>query len=763
MYEVIKLENEKKSNLESKGLRRIRIEFFLKRFYRNWKVYYKSGYGKAGFYIIVFFVVLTVLAPVLTFHNPMNFVAPLEDTYTARMELSSPIGQNFTVNDSLLSTTSINSQGSYLLYTTSKNGSIYGIGLGATSSSGAGKFINIINPDFGKGYKVFPVSVVPIASYNHFISSGYSSLEYNSYFILSATNGSWSKIITGEITWSGGAQGSGTPTATRVQTLTLKYPLIYPAEINSLSMSQSPPTWVPFDNVSAMSSGFMPAMVIIEGLEPNNTINVSSYFLNSNILNWHLSIPNNGYVSKPILYGVFFSPSQFRKASIIMITNNTMVSYSMITGKIRWNNSIPDSFNSNVGAIIPLDYQISISPSNMIFFATRGSNSVEGVYLSNGTVTRIDSFSEMINGIVTSEGSSGFPSYIMVETNYSIYSITGIGKVSSPLNISTADGALTFNPLYIEDKTSAIFTTDKGLLLEVSSQLGKDAVSWTILLPSSMLPIQQPLLFRNAETGRTSIGFISSDGKLNIYASAGVDKNPIPPTIHSASGNIYLFGTNSDGNDLWSQYIASFPTDWEFGISVAIGVMVISVLIAMIVGYAGPITSSVFETISLVVYLIPGLAFLIALASVLGPSEINIIIVLTVIGWPFTALTMIGIVRQIKARTFVEAAKVSGTSTWQILVKHMLPNMTPLLVYFLALAIGGAVAGVATLQFLGIAPLTIPTWGGMLQPIFNNYFLAAQAPWWVLPPSITITAFIMAFIFVSRGLDEVVNPRLRRQ
>ncbi len=751
-----------KSNIEMKGLRRIRVQFFFKRLYRNWKIYYKSGYGKAGFYLIVFFVVLTILAPVLTFHDPMNFVAPLSDTYTAKLELSSPLPSNFNENNSSLSTTSINSQGSYLLYTTSTNGSLYGIGLGATSSTPAGKFISIYNPNFGSGYKVFPVSVVPIANYNHFISSGYSSLQYNPYFVLSATNGTFSQVVTGEITWSGGTQGYGSPSVTNVQRILLKYPLIYPAEINSIPISQSPPAFIPFDNMSALSYGFMPAMVITEGVEPNNTINISSYFLNSNVLNWHINLPNNGQISKPFLYGVFFSPAQFRKASVILINGNSIISYSMVSGKMRWMQTVDGNINLNAQPFIPYDYQIAPNSYNMMFYVSNNSY-LDGIYLANGSYIQISNFNERVNGIVSSQGSSGFPSHVLVETNYSIYSVTGIGKVSGSLNIPTSDGALVYSPLYIEDKSAAIFATDKGVMMEVSAQLGKNAALWSITLSSASLPIQQPILFRNAETGRSSISFLTSNGFLYIYASAGVDENPIPPTLHTPSGNIYLFGTNSDGNDLWSQYIASFLPDWEFGISVAIGVMVISVLIAMLVGYAGPITSSVMETISLVVYLIPGLAFLIALASVLGPSEINIIIVLTVIGWPFTALTMIGIVRQIKARTFVEAAKVSGTSTWQILMKHMLPNMTPLLVYFMALAIGGAVAGVATLQFLGIAPLTIPTWGGMLQPIFNNYYLAAQAPWWVLPPSITITAFIMAFIFVSRGLDEVVNPRLRRQ
>ena len=51
----------------------------------------------------------------------------------------------------------------------------------------------------------------------------------------------------------------------------------------------------------------------------------------------------------------------------------------------------------------------------------------------------------------------------------------------------------------------------------------------------------------------------------------------------------------------------------------------------------------------------------------------------------------------------------------------------------------------------------------MLNPLENDFFAAANAPWWILPPTIALTLFIMAFIFISRGVDEVVNPRIRRK
>ncbi|MGC9176068.1 MAG: ABC transporter permease [Thermoplasmata archaeon] len=748
--------------VESKGYRKKRILFFLKRLKINWKIYYKSGYGKAGFYLVLFFVIMTALSPVLTFHDPMNFIAPLEDTYTAQQELNMLLPSYLNYNSTQLSTTSVNSEGSYLLFTNSANGTIYGIGLGATSETPKGKIINLAYLNIPSSYNVFPVSVYPISKYLSFISSGYSTITYTTYFVIGATNGANSLIYTGEVWWTGATWGSGNPYVKHIIKIEIPGKLIYSPELNSIQLSESPPAWIPFDNMSASSMGFMPGMIIAL-TEENGEYNLSSYYLNSNTLAWYNILPNNGIPTTPVPYGVFFSPGKVYGSEIIIGRGTHIMAYSLLSGKLRWNTNLPYPINLKATPTIPLDYQLSPNSYNMVFIALNNIYGVYGVYLSNGTLVDIYNVGAPITSMTSSLGSSGFPSYLLVTTNNEIFSISGIGKLKGTFTIASSDGLLTYTPLYIADKTAAIFNTNLGLMLEIQAQLGKDSAEWSVHLNSNYLPIKQPILFRNAETGRSSIAFITNNGYFNMYASSGVDKNPIPPTLNSPSGNIYLLGTNSDGNDLWSQLIASFPTDWLFGITVAIGVMVIAVLAAMLVGYSGPIVSSVVETVSLVVYLIPGLALLIALASVLGASMLNIVIILTIIGWPFTTLTLIGVVRQIKARTFVEAAKVSGSSTWQILYKHMMPNMTPLLVYFLALAIGGAVAGVATLQFLGLAPLTIPTWGGMLQPIFNNFYLAAQAPWWVLPPSIILTAFIMAFIFISRGLDEVVNPRIRRQ
>ena len=155
---------------------------------------------------------------------------------------------------------------------------------------------------------------------------------------------------------------------------------------------------------------------------------------------------------------------------------------------------------------------------------------------------------------------------------------------------------------------------------------------------------------------------------------------------------------------------------------------------------------------------------LIALSSVINSANfITLILIVSLTGWPFAAFTLIGVVRGVSARSFVEASKLFGSKGGSIMRRHIMPNIGPLLLYLLALSIGGGIGAVSGLEFLGLAPLTTATWGGMLNAAYTDYFVVITQPQWILPPAIALTMFIFSLIFVSRGMDEVVNPRLRRR
>lgn len=133
------------------------------------------------------------------------------------------------------------------------------------------------------------------------------------------------------------------------------------------------------------------------------------------------------------------------------------------------------------------------------------------------------------------------------------------------------------------------------------------------------------------------------------------------------------------------------------------------------------------------------------------------------LGWPFAAFTLMGIVKSVKTRTYIEASKMIGSGTFTILRKDVLPNLGPLMLYMLSLSIAGGAGTVSALQFLGIARITVPTWGGMLSDVLNNFNYVVSSPFWIYPPVIALTLFVTSFIFISRGMDELSNPRLRRR
>jgi peptide/nickel transport system permease protein len=208
----------------------------------------------------------------------------------------------------------------------------------------------------------------------------------------------------------------------------------------------------------------------------------------------------------------------------------------------------------------------------------------------------------------------------------------------------------------------------------------------------------------------------------------------------------------------------SFGNDWIFGISIGFFTIIISLAVALYVGYKGGFGGEVIETLSLALFLVPALALLIALSSVINNVNfIDLILIVSLTGWPFAAFTLIGVVRGVSARSFVEASRLFGSKGPSIMRRHIMPNIGPLLLYLLALSIGGGIGAVSGLEFLGLAPLTTATWGGMLNAAYIDYFQVITEPQWILPPAIALTMFIFSLIFVSRGMDEVVNPRLRRR
>jgi len=778
----ILLDEDQKLMENNKRLRRLKRQRELQHLRAQFSLYMKSRYGKAGFYILLIFAIIALLTPLLA-PQPYSYIAPGIDTHIAkeRAVINLRSGGNNSTNSNLTYfgplASSPSTTGSYVIYYAVSNGSLYSEGIGSTDATPVNASFYLYNVPVNSSNRLLSPIIFPLLNYKALIPGG--QYELQNFILLSTTDG---HIYIGQAGWTGSQTGSGQPTFHAVSQASVNGTIVSPPVSDSTTLQFTLPPFVPFYNIPSDYYTNQNYEIGNPGFIFVVSHNVTGYYLNEFqayplIHRWTIKLNTDIAPSNVIYYGSYYELGLLAgQSSVIVSYSNNLTAYNPVNSGRMW--SVQTNSTIVQGPYIPRDYEIQSNSYNAIFIAT-ADNNVRSINIATGNVTTILHSSSRITGLASSYGSSGFPSVLVSETASSVYITTTNQSTaknstnSTNLNKSpyltrnfalpSGYGSYLTDPVYNSFASTFIIVSSHGLLFSLQSGNSSYPFTWRATLTPTPANVSQPISFYDVATGRSVIGVIASTGIFYIYDTNAYDLNPIAPTFHTVTGAIYPLGTNQEGQDLFAQFIQSFWTDWLLGIMIGIATIGVALLAAMVIGYKGGAVGSIFEVVSLSVYLIPGLALLISLQSVIGSSFTNLVWIVTIVSWPFTTFTLLGIVRQIKARTFVEAAKVSGAGFFGIMRRHILPNIAPLTLYLLSLAISGGVAAVAGLQFLGLAPLNISTWGGMLNSVLGNFYYAVLAPWWVLPPAIALTMFIFAFIFASRGLDEVVNPRLRRR
>jgi len=160
---------------------------------------------------------------------------------------------------------------------------------------------------------------------------------------------------------------------------------------------------------------------------------------------------------------------------------------------------------------------------------------------------------------------------------------------------------------------------------------------------------------------------------------------------------------------------------------------------------------------------LPWLPLMLVLAALMGASIWNIIIVIGLTGWAGTARIVRAQTLTIKERQFIERARAIGSGDWHIMIKHVMPNVFPLIFANTILVTAAAILSETTLSFLGMGDSTRPSWGMMLHFAFEAGAASNGAYWYLLPPGLCVVLVVLSFTFMGYALDEILNPRLRRR
>ena len=223
----------------------------------------------------------------------------------------------------------------------------------------------------------------------------------------------------------------------------------------------------------------------------------------------------------------------------------------------------------------------------------------------------------------------------------------------------------------------------------------------------------------------------------------------------------HLLGTDRYGRDMLSRVITG-STVSIYGTLILVAVItVVGTVIGILCGWRGGKTEAVLMRISDLFLAVPGLVFALAVAAVLGGGIQNAIIALAVISWPKFARLARGLTLTQKASPYLMAAKLSGSSTGKLLIKHILPNIAGPILVTAVLDIGTMMMELAGLSFLGLGVKPpMAEWGSMIN---DGRSMLQIAPWMVLAPGAAIFITVMIFNLLGDTVRDYMDPRERNR
>lgn len=221
----------------------------------------------------------------------------------------------------------------------------------------------------------------------------------------------------------------------------------------------------------------------------------------------------------------------------------------------------------------------------------------------------------------------------------------------------------------------------------------------------------------------------------------------------------HLMGTDAYGRDMTSRVIMGSQTTIFSSLALVLITTVFGTAVGVFCGCHGGKTDTIIMRISDIFLAFPGMVFAIAAAGITGGGVINAVAALAAISWPKFARIARSQVLSLKEFPFLSAARLSGSGTMKLLVKHILPNILGPVLVTATLDIGTMMMEIAGLSFLGLGALPpTPEWGSMMS---GGRSMLQTKPWVVIAPGCAIFVSVMLFNLLGDTVRDIMDPRQR--
>ena len=233
-----------------------------------------------------------------------------------------------------------------------------------------------------------------------------------------------------------------------------------------------------------------------------------------------------------------------------------------------------------------------------------------------------------------------------------------------------------------------------------------------------------------------------------------------PPFWMQRGSTHALLGTDFQSRDVLSRLIFGARVSLIVGVTGTIVAGGIGTALGIVSGYLGGWVDQVIMRVTDAWLALPAIVFAIFLATMVGPSMWNIIIILGLVYWTRYARVIRGEVLSLREREFVKLAEIAGASRFRVIFRHILPNVLNSTMVLASLTIGVVIIAEASLSFLGVGvPPPEPAWGSMLA---DGRSMLMVGDWWLTVfPGICILLIVLATQLLGDWLRVRLDPQLR--
>jgi peptide/nickel transport system permease protein len=226
-----------------------------------------------------------------------------------------------------------------------------------------------------------------------------------------------------------------------------------------------------------------------------------------------------------------------------------------------------------------------------------------------------------------------------------------------------------------------------------------------------------------------------------------------------APNNRFFMGTDDLARDIFSGVVHGARVSLMVGFTAALTAALIGVIIGSISGYFGGITDDLLMKFCELFQSMPRFLFALVIVVFFGNTIWNVVVVIGILSWPRTGRLVRAEFLQLRESEFVMAAKGIGMSSARIIFKQILPNAMHVVLVTASLEVGAAIITEAGLSFLGAGDPNLMSWGRML---YNAQRFLRTAWWLAIFPGSAIFLTVLSLNLIGDGLNDALNPRLRR-